>query len=108
MFNSRVTSRFCAAIEDFVNLPEVPSCLRASLCYREGMRICIAVAVFVLSGCAEKPQAAVAADTQSATSQALAQPAALAVTASGPQSVTGTVVEAMDASNYTYVRVKTG
>ena len=64
--------------------------------------------MFVLSGCAEKPQAAVAADTQSATSQALAQPAALAVTASGPQSVTGTVVEAMDASNYTYVRVKTG
>ena len=66
------------------------------------MRICIAVAVFVLSGCAEKPQAAVAADTQASTSQAQAQPAARN-DGVGPQSVAGTVVEAMGASNYTYV-----
>ena len=64
------------------------------------------IALTLLTGCSGRPAAT--ATAQKPVAAAVAQPAAVATVGAvdGP-SVTGTVLETMDASNYTYVRVKT-
>jgi hypothetical protein len=71
------------------------------------------VALSTLVGCSDQPaaksEAAVQAQSAAQTSPAMGQPqttAAAAAQDAAPQTVTGTVVETMDAANYTYVRVK--
>jgi hypothetical protein len=72
------------------------------------MKTALVLALTLSVGCASKPPAASAdnapASTPSAAAaQATAQPA---IPRSGVQTVTGTVLETMDAASYTYVRVK--
>jgi starvation-inducible outer membrane lipoprotein len=68
--------------------------------------LCTIAAVILLASCSSKPAATdAAARTSPAVTSAIA-PAGNDATAA--QTVTGTVLETMDASNYTYVRVKAG
>ncbi|MBZ5559001.1 MAG: nucleotide-binding protein [Acidobacteriia bacterium] len=74
--------------------------------------MCAIAALILLAACSSKPAptAAVASDRRSPAAAAAATPAAASASdapAAG-QTVTGTVLETMDASNYTYVRVKAG
>jgi hypothetical protein len=61
-------------------------------------------ALSVLGACSQPPAPAATANKPPAAPPAST---AAAPSQSGPQTVTGTVVETMDAANYTYVRVKT-
>ncbi len=78
---------------------------------RLGMRtvaLFLSLAVSV-SACSKEPSADAAAPAGQATSAAAAaQPAASGPAPAGPQTVTGSVLETMNAANYTYVRLKTG
>jgi hypothetical protein len=62
------------------------------------------LAVSVLAGCARQSSDNAAPATRLATPPSGAQ----ATSPSGVKTVTGTIVETMDAASYTYVRVKTG
>jgi hypothetical protein len=84
--------------------------------------LCLAVSGLILQACSRQPAPALQQQSAPAQPQAAAAPAAVPAGqparpaepagASSPQNpvatVTGTVAETMDASNYTYVRVKTG
>jgi hypothetical protein len=60
---------------------------------------CVVLAAAVLIGCSKQPAAAVTSTAQSPATQAPAP--------AGAGNVTGTVLETMDAKDYTYIRVKT-
>jgi hypothetical protein len=73
------------------------------------MKIALVLALTLFVGCSSKPPAALAGNAQASTestspAQSSAQPA---IAQPGVQTVTGAVLETMDAANYTYVRVKT-
>ena len=70
---------------------KLPSCL-----------VCAAVALFVFAGCSRRPSGAAVGPVSTSGAPAVATPQA-----SADQRVTGTVLETMNASSYTYVRVKT-
>ena len=61
--------------------------------------LCFVLALSALNGCSDKPATNAPAVNQTSTAAPTAQP--------GAQTVTGTVVETIDASPYTYLRVKT-
>jgi hypothetical protein len=69
---------------------------------------CTIAAVILLAACSSKPAATDAAARTSPAATAAAAPAAAGDAIAAGQTVTGTVLETMDASNYTYVRVKAG
>jgi hypothetical protein len=73
--------------------------------------VCVVLTLTAASGCSRQPAAAAktAVPQTAAAPPAAAVPQQAAAAPSQPdgQSVAGTVVETMDASNYTYVRVKT-
>ena len=71
--------------------------------YRTSITIWAVAMLGVVLGCSAQPsgdEASPAQDTQSVNTHTSA--------ASGPEVVTGTVVESMDAAGYTYIRVDTG
>jgi hypothetical protein len=72
------------------------------------MKTALLLALTLAVGCSSTPPAALADNAQAApgSTPATQAAAAPAVAQSGVQTVTGTVLETMDAASYTYVRVK--
>jgi hypothetical protein len=70
--------------------------------------LCALLSLGVIGACSTKPAGQSASPQAPGGSQAAAaQAGAMPASAPGARTVTGTVLETMDASNYTYVRVKT-
>ena len=70
--------------------------------------LCFALALAAVGGCSAQPSAT-PATPQSAAAQAVQPAAAPASPSAGTvETITGTVLETMDAASYTYVRVKSG
>jgi len=83
--------------------------------------LCFVVAVSAIAGCSSRPAADASAATQTSSAATsggsgidtgaeagAASAGATAVAQTGVETVTGTVVETMDAASYTYVRISTG
>lgn len=71
--------------------------------------LCFAVSLVALGGCSAQPSATQTAPAPGAAAAQAAQPAASKSSTPGAvETVTGTVLETMDAGVYTYVKVKSG
>jgi hypothetical protein len=69
--------------------------------------VCAGLSLGILAACSDRPASATVQTPPPGATAGLAASHAQAA-ASPDQSVTGTVLETMDASNYTYMRIKTG
>jgi hypothetical protein len=70
--------------------------------------LCLAVALVALAGCSPQPGPTPAASPAAAPAAQAGAAETAAVASSGVETITGTVLETMDAQSYTYVKVKSG